>query len=157
MKKVLTKPYVNHILISVTVPIIDLRGVTMIKRSRQREAIQQCLIGRFDHPTAEMVYMSIKDEFPNISLGTVYRNLSLLADLGAIQKITVSGGPDRFDGNPKLHYHFGCRSCGCVMDLDLPQQDQLNQLALAHFDGIIEMHTIQFFGLCPDCARKQTS
>ena len=60
----------------------------MIKRSRQREAIRQCLTGRYDHPTAETVYMSIKDEFPNISLGTVYRNLSLLSDLGEIQKIT---------------------------------------------------------------------
>ena len=76
----------------------------MIKRSRQREAIRQCLTGRYDHPTAETVYMSIKDEFPNISLGTVYRNLSLLSDLGEIQKITVSGGPDRFDGNPAPHY-----------------------------------------------------
>lgn len=63
----------------------------MIKRSRQREAIRQCLTGRYDHPTAETVYMSIKDEFPNISLGTVYRNLSLLSDLGEVQKITVSG------------------------------------------------------------------
>lgn len=59
----------------------------MIKRSRQREAIRQCLTGRYDHPTAETVYMSIKDEFPNISLGTVYRNLSLLSDLGEIQKL----------------------------------------------------------------------
>ena len=59
----------------------------MIKRSRQREAIRQCLTGRYDHPTAETVYMSIKDEFPNISLGTVYRNLSLLSDLGEVQKI----------------------------------------------------------------------
>ena len=58
----------------------------MIKRSRQREAIRQCLTGRYDHPTAETVYMSIKDEFPNISLGTVYRNLSLLSDLGEIQR-----------------------------------------------------------------------
>ena len=101
--------------------------------------------------------MDIKDEFPNISLGTVYRNLSLLADLGEIQKLTVSGGPDRFDGNPKPHYHFDCRSCGCVMDLELPQQDALNRLAAEHFDGIIEKHTIQFSGLCPECARKQTS
>ena len=102
----------------------------MIKRSRQREAIRQCLTGRYDHPTAETVYMSIKDEFPNISLGTVYRNLSLLSDLGEIQKITVSGGPDRFDGNPAPHYHFSCRECGCVMDLDMPSQEQLNQIAV---------------------------
>ena len=62
----------------------------MIKRSRQREAIRQCLTGRYDHPTAETVYMSIKDEFPNISLGTVYRNLSLLSDLGADSKKLLS-------------------------------------------------------------------
>ena len=62
----------------------------MIKKSRQREAILQCLVNRYDHPTAETVYLSIKDDFPNISLGTVYRNLSLLLDLGEIQKITVN-------------------------------------------------------------------
>ena len=57
----------------------------MIKHSRQRDAIRQNLINRYDHPTAETVYMDIKEDFPNISLGTVYRNLSLLADLGEIQ------------------------------------------------------------------------
>ena len=129
----------------------------MIKKSGQREAILQCLVNRYDHPTAETVYLSIKDDFPNISLGTVYRNLSLLSDLGEIQKITVNEGPDRFDGNPAPHYHFSCRSCGCVMDLDLPQQDNLNKLAAEKFPGIIEKHTVQFYGLCPDCAKKQTS
>lgn len=128
----------------------------MIKKSRQREAILQCLVNRYDHPTAETVYLSIKDDFPNISLGTVYRNLSLLSDLGEIQKITVNEGPDRFDGNPAPHYHFSCRGCGCVMDLDLPQQDNLNTLAAEKFPGIIEKHTVQFYGLCPDCAKKQT-
>ena len=65
----------------------EMRESIMIKRSRQREAIRQCLTGRYDHPTAETVYMSIKDEFPNISLGTVYRNLSLLSDLGRFKKL----------------------------------------------------------------------
>jgi len=123
----------------------------MIKRSRQREAIRQNLMGRCDHPTAETVYMSIKDEFPNISLGTVYRNLSLLSDLGEIQKISVSGGADRFDGNPVPHYHFSCRKCGCVMDLDLARQDNLNQLAAEHFPGVVEDHKIVFSGICPSC------
>ena len=123
----------------------------MIKRSRQREAIQKCLAGRYDHPTAEMVYMSIKDEFPNISLGTVYRNLSLLSDLGEIRKIPVSGGPDRFDGNPGGHYHFSCRKCKSVLDLELTQQEQLNELAGKNFPGIIEEHTILFTGICPNC------
>lgn len=123
----------------------------MIKRSRQREAIQKCLAGRYDHPTAEMVYMSIKDEFPNISLGTVYRNLSLLSDLGEIRKIPVSGGPDRFDGKTVPHYHFSCRKCKSVLDLELTQQEQLNELVGKNFPGIIEEHTILFTGICPNC------
>ena len=69
----------------------------MIKFSRQRESIKNNLMGRTDHPTAETVYSDIRQEYPNISLGTVYRNLSLLADLGEIQKISTENGPDRFD------------------------------------------------------------
>lgn len=125
-----------------------------MKRSRQREAILQCLAGRYDHPTAETVYRSMQDEFPNISLGTVYRNLSLLTELGEIQKLSMRGGPDRFDGNPKPHYHFTCRECGCVMDLELPSQEALNKLAAQHFDGTIESHSIMFIGLCPACREK---
>ena len=70
----------------------------MLKYSRQREAIKTFLAGRYDHPTAETVYLGIKEEFPNISLGTVYRNLSLLSDIGEIQKLSTGIGPDRFDG-----------------------------------------------------------
>ena len=64
----------------------------MLKRSKQRESIKKFLISRYDHPTAETVYMNIKEEFPNISLGTVYRNLSLLADIGEIQKLSTGIG-----------------------------------------------------------------
>ena len=123
----------------------------MIKRSRQREAIQQNLATRYDHPTAEMVYMDIKEHFPNISLGTVYRNLSLLSDLGEIQKISTGTGPDRFDGNPKEHCHFQCRNCQCVLDISIEKQDTLNNVAAKGFPGIIEGSRIQFYGLCPNC------
>ena len=126
----------------------------MIKYSRQRESIKQCLAGRYDHPTAETVYLSIKEEFPNISLGTVYRNLSLLSDLGEIQKITTGVGPDRFDGNPAPHYNFLCKGCGCVMDIKLDNQHDLNEKASNAFPGEIEGHRIQFYGTCPDCKIK---
>ena len=66
-----------------------------IKHSKQRDSIKTCLMGRRDHPTADAVYMSIREEFPNISLGTVYRNLNLLVDLGEIQKLTCGNGPDQ--------------------------------------------------------------
>lgn len=153
----LTKLLYGTIIISVTVPVIVIEEAIMIKRSRQREAIRQCLAGRYDHPTAETVYMTIKDEFPNISLGTVYRNLSLLSDLGEIQKITVSNGPDRFDWNPAPHYHFSCRKCECLLDLDMSLREDLNRFAAENFSGVIESHAILFTGICPDCKEKQST
>ena len=123
----------------------------MIKRSRQRDAIRDNLMSRCDHPTAETVYMDIKEDFPNISLGTVYRNLSLLSELGEIQKISTGAGPDRFDGNANPHCHFQCRTCSSVLDLPFEYPDEINAHASKNFPGIIEGNVIQFFGLCPDC------
>ena len=76
-----------------------------LKYSRQRESIKEFLTGRTDHPTADFVYENMKQIYPNISLGTVYRNLSLLADLGEIQKLSSFGGADRFDARTALYVH----------------------------------------------------
>ena len=88
-----------------------------LKYSRQRESIKEFLTGRTDHPTADFVYENMKQIYPNISLGTVYRNLSLLADLGEIQKLSSFGGADRFDARTAPHCHFMCTRCGRVMDV----------------------------------------
>ena len=125
----------------------------MIKFSRQRESIKNNLMGRTDHPTAETVYSDIRQEYPNISLGTVYRNLSLLADLGEIQKISTENGPDRFDGNPKPHYHFFCTNCNSVLDLKMKNIDLINVIAAEEFAGLIEGHITRFYGLCPECKK----
>ena len=82
-----------------------------LKYSKQREAIKEFLCTRKDHPTADNVYMEVRKEFPNISLGTVYRNLTLLAELGEIARINVGDGTDHFDPNTSLHYHFICKGC----------------------------------------------
>ena len=125
----------------------------MIKFSRQRESIKNNLMGRTDHPTAETVYSDIRQEYPNISLGTVYRNLSLLADLGEIQKISTENGPDRFDGNSKPHYHFFCTNCNSVLDLKMKNIDLINVIAAEEFAGLIEGHITRFYGLCPECKK----
>ena len=128
----------------------------MIKYSRQRESIKNFLAGCYDHPTAETVYQNMKKEYPNISLGTVYRNLSLLADLGEIQKLSIGIGPDRFDGNTAPHYHFICRDCGGVSDLKTTNLDHINILAGKDFTGEIEGHYAHFYGRCPACMAKDT-
>ena len=90
-----------------------------LKYSRQRESIKEFLMTRTDHPTADTVYHQLRKIYPNISLGTVYRNLALLADIGEIQKICTGDGADRFDGQVRPHYHVICTRCHQVMDLDL--------------------------------------
>ncbi len=126
----------------------------MLKRSKQRESIKKFLISRYDHPTAETVYMNIKEEFPNISLGTVYRNLSLLADIGEIQKLSNFGGADHFDGCVEPHCHFMCTTCGDVLDLETEGMDDLIEKAGRNFSGKITACDIRFFGTCPKCMNK---
>ena len=86
-----------------------------LKYSRQRESIKACLMSRKDHPTADALYTSIREQFPNISLGTVYRNLNLLVELGEIRKLSCGDGTDHFDYDTSPHYHYVCRQCGRVM------------------------------------------
>ena len=126
----------------------------MLKHSKQREAIKRFLAGRYDHPTAETVYLGIKEEFPNISLGTVYRNLNLLADIGEAIKITTPDGGDRFDARTNPHYHFYCKCCKRMIDMNFDATDKINRLASENFDGQIESHTMLFYGTCGDCLRK---
>lgn len=126
-----------------------------IKHSKQRDAIKSFLHDRYDHPTADTVYLNIRKEFPNISLGTVYRNLSLLAELGDIQKISTGAGPDRFDGNPQPHYHFICNDCGGVLDLNIDRLDMIHDLAGKNFDGTIKGHVTYFYGTCPECLGRE--
>ena len=102
-----------------------------LKYSRQRESIKEFLRSRTDHPTADTVYENLRQIYPNISLGTVYRNLSLLSDRGDILRLSCDGKTDRFDADTRPHYHFMCKQCGCVQDIDMPYQEALDHLAFA--------------------------
>ena len=131
--------------------------MAILKYSLQRASIQEYLLQTHEHPTADTVYLHVKKEFPNISLGTVYRNLNLLADMGEAQKIPTSHGGDRFDGRTDFHYHVICNACGNVSDLELSPEHitKINQLADRHFDGQIDSHTMIFNGICSHCLSKK--
>lgn len=126
----------------------------MLKYSRQRESIKQFLMGRTDHPTAETIYENLRKEYPKISLGTVYRNLSLLTEIGEIQTISTGIGPDRFDGNAAPHYHFICKQCSRVIDLKMQGLEHINLLAQHGFSGSIEEHCVFFYGKCEECLKN---
>ena len=127
----------------------------MLKYSRQRESIKSFLMTRTDHPTEETVYENLRKEYPKISLGTVYRNLSLLTEIGEIQTISTGVGPDRFDGNVEPHYHFICKRCGKVIDLKMQGIEHINLLAQHEFSGSIEGHTVFFYGRCEECLMRE--
>ena len=128
--------------------------MAILKYSRQRESIKEYLNHSCEHPTADTVYMSVRQEYPNISLGTVYRNLNLLADLGEAIKITTPNGGVHFDGRTEPHYHFYCNKCGNVIDLDIDELTFINEAASKNFEGIIEHHTMMFYGTCKDCIKS---
>lgn len=128
-----------------------------LKYSRQRESINNFLKTRTDHPTAEEIYMHLKNDFPNISLGTIYRNLSLLAELGEINKLSCGDMAEHFDANTFPHYHFICKDCHSVIDLDMEDLNFINTLASKSFNGEIEGHNTYFYGKCEACKNKEKS
>lgn len=127
-----------------------------LKRSRQREIIKEFLMTRKDHPTADVVYMNVRQQNPNISLGTVYRNLTLLADIGEIQRLRVGDGVDHFDADTSSHYHFICQDCGSVIDLEMDSIEHIKDIAGAHFDGKITGHMTYFYGICGKCSKDKS-
>lgn len=126
-----------------------------IRHSRQRDAIKAYLMSTVVHPTAEIVYEHLRKEFPNISLGTIYRNLNFLVEHGEALRLDCGDGFDHFDGNVSPHNHFFCRGCGQIFDLQMQEIDHINILANADFNGKIEEHIIYFRGLCENCLKKE--
>lgn len=126
-----------------------------MKYSKQRELIYQWVAEHPVHPTADTVYDAVRAHAPKLSLGTVYRNLNLLAETGSLIKIPVSGGSDRFDGRTDLHYHMVCSCCGQVLDVDLPELAHLDDVILKRTGFAVSGFQILFQGLCSGCAVEQ--
>ena len=122
--------------------------------SRQRELIYQAVQGSKEHPTAEMVYQWLKPANPNLSLGTVYRNLTLLAQEGVLVRMLFP--VERYDACTHPHSHLRCDGCGRVLDLELPYDPELDAAASAAEPGFaITGHELLFSGRCPACAGEE--
>lgn len=125
-----------------------------LKHSKQRDSIKEFLATRKDHPTADVVYINVRQSFPNISLGTVYRNLTLLADIGEIARLRVGDGVDHFDYDTAPHHHFVCSECGRVIDLDVPFMEQMTEAARENFEGEVKGQVTYFYGRCGNCTKQ---
>lgn len=117
--------------------------------SRQREAIKRALCSTDTHPTAKQVYELVRQEIPNISLGTVYRNLAALSNSGDILSITVGDGFEHFDGDIRPHVHLHCRKCGHIADAPLTDDRPLTAAADSGFTPDSEVYVV--YGVCADC------
>lgn len=124
-----------------------------IRKSRQRDAILNNLKNRYDHPTAMELYLSVRAEIPTLSLGTLYRNLSVLRDTGQIISLTL-GGEEHFDANINQHYHIKCTSCGRYYDLPAPPLETLTQICSTDFRGTLEGYSLIFYGTCEKCFKQ---
>jgi Fur family peroxide stress response transcriptional regulator len=127
------------------------------KRSRQRERILETLRGTKSHPTAGWIYDVLKKEYPELSLGTVYRNLNILNELGLVRILRSGSTFDRFDADTSPHYHFVCEDCGKVEDVELSVDLDLNARVSALMGRTVTGHRLDFYGICPDCRENQES
>jgi Fe2+/Zn2+ uptake regulation proteins len=120
----------------------------------QRQIILEELSKVTSHPTASELYDMVRKRLPHIGLGTVYRNLELMAEQGMITKIEVGGTQNRFDATTETHYHIRCSVCGKVDDIDMPVIHDLADQAAALSAYRIFDHHVEFVGICRTCQQQ---
>ena len=122
------------------------------KHFRKRDAILNYLRSTTAHPSAEMVFTQLKPEIPDLSMGTVYRNLNLFKQQGMVMSVATVNGVERFDGNTAPHVHFICQNCDAVIDLmDMHVPESLKSVAESSCGGQVTDCQLSFTGLCQSC------
>lgn len=125
------------------------------KRSKQRDAILEVLKNTTEHPDASVIYDRVREIIPNISLGTVYRNLAVMADEKDILRIHGEDSAVHYDGNLMPHYHAVCRECGRIDDIFTDFTEEVASFAKKAYEGTIEDHSLIFYGLCGKCTKEK--
>ena len=125
-----------------------------MKFSRQREAVKKVLMSTKTHPTAAWIYERVREEIPNISLGTVYRNLSGLAEDGTIKKLSFGDASVHFDGDVSGHSHFYCEHCGEITDIWLDQSKLLGPIE-SDYNVKARFADFNITGKCSKCCKKE--
>ena len=124
-----------------------------MRYSKQRELVMQTVERLCDHPTAEEIYDKAAQECPNLSLGTVYRNLNSLVEAGRVRRVSIPGKADRFDYTLPWHSHLYCTVCGGVTDADVDGK-QVMEL-VKNQKGRVQDYAMVLLGVCEECCRKQ--
>lgn len=126
------------------------------KHFKKRDAVLNCLRGTTIHPSAEWVHAQLKSEYPDISLGTVYRNLSMFKQQGVITSVGTVRGVERFDANTEPHVHFICTGCDAVLDLpEMQVSESLSREAEKCGGCRVQSCQLTFTGVCQNCKNDQ--
>ena len=137
------------------VPAESQRGGTSLekklRRSYQREMIYQYLCMHKDHPSAEMIYADLRKKIQGLSLGTVYRNLKLLEEIGKIRKVISHQGSERYDAICGDHVHFICQGCGSIRDMTDVDADSLRESIPLREGYRVSKLDLAVTGFCPQC------
>ncbi|MDN5346794.1 MAG: Fur family transcriptional regulator, peroxide stress response regulator [Clostridia bacterium] len=121
------------------------------RMTKQKKVILEILRGTKSHPTADWIYEQARKILPDISLGTVYRNLGVLKESGEILELNYGSTYSRYDGNPVNHYHFVCLKCGKVLDVDMPIHSELEREIKQEGIAKVLYHRLEFYGYCAEC------
>jgi Fur family ferric uptake transcriptional regulator len=124
------------------------------RMTRQRQVILEELQALKSHPTADELYELVRRRLPHISLGTVYRNLDVLAERGVIRKLRLGCAQARFDGDTSTHYHVRCVECGRVDDLPLKPLRAIERACRSIPDYELLGYRLEFTGVCSHCGRS---
>lgn len=120
------------------------------RNTRQRQLVLDAVRARCDHPTADQIYLDVRERDSHVSRGTVYRNLAILAENGDVLQIETPHA-SRYDLTVRQHCHMACTGCGAVFDVPIEYRDDLDLLAQKLTGCLVQEHTTLFRGLCPEC------
>ncbi len=129
----------------------------MAKRnySSKRNAIYNAICSTHSHPSARWVYDKLKPDVPDLSLGTVYRNIALFKEEGKIQVVCSVNGEERIDGDTSPHPHFVCNCCGNVYDVGTESDNNSDYSSeLSEMGFAVQSKYVLYYGICPECLKK---
>lgn len=127
----------------------------IMRRSKKRDAMLELMRSTERHPSADWIYHQMRELYPDISLGTVYRNLNQLTEEGLVKSVGVVNGQERFDAYIQPHSHFVCTRCGEVMDLPNCISEETIAPLGEQYGFVEQSYEFHIYGLCGDCANQK--
>ena len=126
-----------------------------LKTTKQKEAILTTVRAARNHPTADEIYRKLREGFPRLSLGTVYRNLNAFAQKGDIRRVTILSGGDRYDFRTDPHEHMLCENCGQVFDVEADVEIKMKEIDSISNEHLLNGYTLFLYGICSKCGMEK--